>query len=131
MTQSVVKETILTETMSCSRHTLDEKNIKNGAKLSAGVKRSLRVCHEATAGGNKPCMSMRAHPAAAAAAAAAQTFWELSFTASFDDAVQNKRHFSSRRCRVFQARKPKFFFYRDLLFVVAAVHKKLVAKGSQ
>jgi hypothetical protein len=69
---------------------------------------------------------MRARPAAAAAAAAAQTFWELSFTASFDDAVQNKRHFSSRRCRVFQARKPKlfFFFHRDLLFVVAAVHKK-------
>ena len=63
---------------------------------------------------------MRARPAAAA-----QTFRELSFTASFDDAVKNKGHFSSQRCRDFQARKPKlFFFYRDLLFVVAAVHKK-------
>ena len=53
MTQSVVKETILTETMSCSRHTLDEKTVKNGGKMSAGVKRSLRVSHEARAGRDK------------------------------------------------------------------------------
>ena len=66
---------------------------------------------------------MRARPAAAAAAAAAQTFWELSFTALFDDAVLNKGHFSSRRCRDFQARKRNcFFLTRDLLFVVAAVN---------
>ena len=56
MTQSVVKETILTETMSCSRHTLDEKTVKNGGKMSAGVKRSLRVSLEARAGRGKPCM---------------------------------------------------------------------------
>ena len=68
--------------------------------MSAGVKRSLRVSHEARAGRDKPCMSMRAHPAAAAA----QIFWELSFTASFDDAVKNKGHFSSRRFREFQSR---------------------------
>ena len=91
--------------------------------MSAGVKRSLRVSHEATAGRDKPCMSMQVHPAAAAAAAAAQTFWELSFTASFDNAVKNNGHFSSRRCRDFQARKRNcFFLTRDLLFVVAAVN---------
>ena len=69
--------------MSCSRHTLNEKIAKNGAKMSAGVKRSLRVSHEAMVGRDKPCMSMRARPVAAAATAAAQPFWELSFTASF------------------------------------------------